>query len=111
MQWHTLENATMAGSIASLIKRLTANTSKNQKADLLPKKLAQTATLDIERKLNKNIYIDEKQTLLEYYQNWARIHKKPNVSPVTWRKYQHTENKIEHYFKDAKIKNITNSMY
>ena len=84
---------------------------QKSKGGFKTKKSAQVAALEAERLLNKNVFIDEKQTLLEYYQNWSKIHKKPNVSPVTWKKYQHTESKIKLYFKDTKLNSITNSMY
>lgn len=84
---------------------------QKSKGGFKTKKLASAAALEAERKLNKNIFVDESQTLLEYYQTWSAIHKKPNVSPVTWKKYQHTESKIKHYFKNTKLKDITNSMY
>ncbi|WP_414079802.1 phage integrase SAM-like domain-containing protein, partial [Streptococcus suis] len=48
---------------------------------------------------------------MDYYHNWAEIHKKPNVTPVTWKKYQHTASKVKLYFKDTKLTEITNSMY
>lgn len=84
---------------------------QKSKSGYRTKSKASAAALEAERLLNKNIFIDEKQTLLEYYQHWAKIHKKPNVSPVTWRKYEYTEKKIKLYFKDTKLNSITNSMY
>lgn len=84
---------------------------QKSKGGFKTKKLAQAAALETERKLSKKIFVDEKQTFLEYYQSWAKIHKKPNVSPVTWKKYEHTASKIKFYFKDTKFNAITNSMY
>ena len=84
---------------------------QKSKGGFKTKKLAQAASLEAERFLNKNIIVDERQTLLEYFQNWANIHKKPNVSPVTWKKYQHTESKIKLYFRDTRLNSITSTMY
>lgn len=84
---------------------------QKSKGGFKTKKLAQAASLEAERLLNKNIIVDERQTLLEYFQNWANIHKKPNVSPVTWKKYQHTESKIKLYFRDTRLNSITSTMY
>ena len=84
---------------------------QKSKGGFKTKKLAQAASLEAERLLNKNIIVDDRQTLLEYFQNWAKIHKKPNVSLVTWKKYKHTESKIKLYFRDTRLNSITNSMY
>ena len=84
---------------------------KAEKGGFPTKKAAQIASIEAERLLNKNIIVDDRQTLLEYFRNWAKIHKKPNVSPVTWKKYQHTESKIKLYFKDTRLNSITSTMY
>lgn len=84
---------------------------QKSKGGFKTKSLASAAAIEVERKINKNIFVDDKQTLLEYYHNWAMIHKKPNVSPVTWKKYQYTEDKIKLFFSDTKLNAITVSMY
>ncbi|HEL1610792.1 site-specific integrase [Streptococcus suis] len=84
---------------------------QKSKGGFATKKLAQSAASKTERLLNNNVRVDDKQTFLDYYHNWAEIHKKPNVTPVTWKKYQHTESKVKLYFKDTKLTEITNSMY
>ncbi|HEP1837481.1 TPA: tyrosine-type recombinase/integrase [Streptococcus suis] len=84
---------------------------QKSKGGFATKKLAQSAASKTERLLNNNVRVDDKQTFLDYYHNWAEIHKKPNVTPVTWKKYQHTASKVKLYFKDTKLTEITNSMY
>ncbi|HEM4972997.1 TPA: site-specific integrase [Streptococcus suis] len=84
---------------------------QKSKGGFATKKLAQSAASKTERLLNNNVRVDDKQTFLDYYHNWAEIHKKPNVTPVTWKKYLHTESKVKLYFKDTKLSEITNSMY
>lgn len=84
---------------------------QKSKSGFKTKALANQAAIEAERKIQKNIIIDENQTLSEYYDNWAKIHKKPNVTAVTWKKYKYTGDKIKKYFKDIKLHQITNSMY
>ncbi|ASW49297.2 TPA: hypothetical protein U1629_001257 [Streptococcus suis] len=38
------------------------------------------------------------------------MHKKSNLSQVTWKKYEYTEKKIKLYFENTKLCEITNSM-
>ena len=101
----------MAGNIASLIKPLTESTSKNQNRVLKTKALANQAAIEAERALQNDIYIDDKITLLDYFKKWSEIHKKPNVSAITWKSYENTYKKIKLYFKDTRLNKITSSMY
>lgn len=84
---------------------------QKSKSGFKTKALANQAAIEAERKIQKNIIIDENQTLAEYYDNWAKIHKKPNVTAITWKKYKYTGDKIKKYFKDIKLHQVTNSMY
>ncbi|MGT2940046.1 tyrosine-type recombinase/integrase [Streptococcus cristatus] len=64
-----------------------------------------------ERTLQNDVYIDDKITLLDYFKKWSEIHKKPNVSAVTWKSYLNTYKRIKLYFKDTRLNKITSSMY
>ena len=61
----------MAGNIASLIKPLTESTSKNQNRVLKTKALANQAAIESERALQNDMYIDDKITLLDYFNKWS----------------------------------------
>ena len=72
---------------------------------------AQRAAAEVERELSDGLFIDREQSLADYYDNWAEIHKKPNVTSVTWKKYLYTAKKIKLYFGNAKMTSITATQY
>ena len=84
---------------------------KAEKGGFPTKKAAQIAAAEREQELLLPSHISDDITLYEYFKQWAAIHKKPNISPVTWQVYQVTNRNIEKLFPDAKLKNITSSIY
>lgn len=75
------------------------------------KAAAQSAALEAELLIKRNILPDKDQSLLEYYRQWAKIYKKPHVADRTWKKYEQTEKHIETYFKNTLLKDITITQY
>ena len=84
---------------------------KAEKGGFPTKKAAQIAAAEREKELLLPSYVSDDITLYEYFKQWATIHKKPNISPTTWQVYQATSRNIEKLFPDAKLKNITSSIY
>ena len=84
---------------------------KAEKGGFPTKKAAQIAAAEREKELLLPSYVSDYITLYEYFKQWATIHKKPNISPVTWQVYQVTSRNIEKLFPGAKLKNITSSIY
>ena len=84
---------------------------KAEKGGFPTKKAAQIAASEREQELLLPSHISDDVTLYEYFKQWATIHKKPNISPVTWQVYQVTSRNIEKLFPGAKLKNITSSIY
>ena len=75
------------------------------------KSQAQAAAMELELFLKKNTFINKDQSLLEYYEKWAKIYKKPHVAERTWKKYQQTEKHIKQYFENTLLKDITPTHY
>ena len=84
---------------------------KAEKGGFPTKKAAQIAAAEREKELLLPSHVSDDITLYEYFKQWATIHKKPNISPVTWQVYQVTNHNIEKLFPGAKLKNITSSIY
>lgn len=84
---------------------------QKSKSGFKTKALANQAAIEAERTLQNDIYIDDKITLLDYFKKWSEIHKKPNVSTITWKSYENTYKKIKLYFEDTRLNKITSSMY
>ena len=61
---------------------------QKSKSGFKTKALANQAAIEAERTLQNDIYIDDKITLLDYFKKWSEIHKKPNVSTITWKSYE-----------------------
>ncbi|WP_238140547.1 N-terminal phage integrase SAM-like domain-containing protein, partial [Streptococcus suis] len=57
------------------------------------------------------IVVDKTVTLAAYFEQWAEVHKKPHVDPVTYEKYEFTHKKILEYFPDVKMHKITPTSY
>ena len=74
---------------------------QKSKSGFKTKALANQAAIEAERTLQNNVYIDDKITLLDYFKKWSEIHKKPDVSAVTWKSYLYTYKMIKLYFKDT----------
>ena len=68
---------------------------------------ASQAQIDLEN----NVVVDKTVTLSDYFEQWAEVHKKPHVDPVTYEKYEFTHNKILEYFPDVKMHKITPTTY
>lgn len=68
---------------------------------------ASQAQIDLEN----NVVVDKTVTLADYFEQWAEVHKKPHVDPVTYEKYEFTHNKILEYFPDVKMHKITPTTY
>ncbi|MGQ7461711.1 site-specific integrase [Streptococcus suis] len=75
------------------------------------KSQAQAAAMELELFLKKNTFVNKDQSLLEYYEKWAKIYKKPHVAERTWKKYQQTEKHIKQYFGNTLLKDITPTHY
>lgn len=84
---------------------------KAEKGGFSTKKAAQIAAAEREKELLLPSYVSDDITLYDYFTQWSTIHKKPNISPVTWQVYQVTSRNIEKLFPGAKLKNITSSIY
>ena len=84
---------------------------KAEKGGFPTKKAAQIAAAEREKELLLPFYVSDDITLYDYFTQWSTIHKKPNISPVTWQVYQVTSRNIEKLFPGAKLKNITSSIY
>lgn len=84
---------------------------KAEKGGFPTKKAAQIAAAEREKELLLPSHVSDDITLYDYFKQWATIHKKPNISPVTWQVYQVTSHNIEKLFPGAKLKNITSSIY
>ena len=84
---------------------------KAEKGGFPTKKAAQIAAAEREKELLLPSYISDDITLYDYFTQWAAIHKKPNLAPATWQVYQATSRNIEKLFPEAKLKNITSSIY
>lgn len=68
---------------------------------------ASQAQIDLEN----NVIVDKTVTLADYFEQWAEVHKKPHVDPVTYEKYEFTHKKILEYFPNAKMHKITPTSY
>lgn len=84
---------------------------KAEKGGFLTKKAAQIAAAEREKELLLPSYVSYDMTLYDYFTQWSTIHKKPNISTITWQVYQVTSRNIEKLFPGAKLKNITSSIY
>lgn len=69
------------------------------------------AAAEMELKLQDNVNVDEDITFLAYFKQWCEVYKRPNVSEVTYKTYIHTQHKIESFFGNKKLKNITATEY
>ncbi len=47
---------------------------------------ASQAQIDLEN----NVIVDKTITLADYFDQWATVHKKPHIDPVTFEKYEFT---------------------
>jgi len=84
---------------------------KAEKGGFPTKKAAQIAAAEREKELLLPSYVSDDITLYDYFTQWSAIHKKPNLAPTTWQVYQATSRNIEKLFPEAKLKNITSSIY
>ncbi|HEP3562741.1 TPA: site-specific integrase [Streptococcus pyogenes] len=92
-------------------KALDGSYKQKSKRGYRTKADAQRAAAEVERELSDGLFINRDQSLEEYYQKWSEVHKKPNVSAVTWKKYLYTAAKIKLYFGQAKLTSITATHY
>lgn len=69
------------------------------------------AAAEMELKLQDSLNVNEDITLLDYFKQWCEVYKRPNVSDVTFKTYVGTQRKINHFFSDKKLKNITATEY
>ncbi len=85
---------------------------RKEKGGFKTKAEATLAAAQVEIELqNDTLGIDKEISLLNYFKRWADVYKRPNVSHVTYKAYQHTERKIEQLFGDRKLKDITATQY
>lgn len=75
------------------------------------KKLAQRAAAEEELMLNTKSEALRNATVYDYSVSWAKIYKRPHVTPKTWKTYTKNFNHIERLFGGKKIKDITPSGY
>ncbi|WP_099224522.1 tyrosine-type recombinase/integrase [Listeria costaricensis] len=52
-----------------------------------------------------------KQTLAEYFEHWMTTFKQPFISPITYIKYQTTQQQISEYFGKTRLKDLTRLTY
>ena len=69
-------------------KDMNGKFKEKSKRGFRTKKEAEIAASEIEKELVNGIIVDKEQTLADYYSSWSEVHKKPNVSSVTWKKYE-----------------------
>lgn len=75
------------------------------------KMLAKKWAVEEKGKLNRGINIDKEITLVDYYNHWTKTYKEPKVAPITMHLYNLTGNRLQEYFPDVKIKDVTRSQY
>lgn len=81
------------------------------KSGFRTKSEANQAAIEAEKALNQNTLSDKDVTILDFFENWAEIHKRPHISEVTWQKYKQTKNHIETFLPNKKIADITATHY
>lgn len=84
---------------------------KKEKGGFTTKKAAQIEAAKIEADLEIAMAEDTTSTLVDFFINWATVHKKPHVHPNTWHKYEYTHLHIQKLFKDTKLSKITSTIY
>lgn len=84
---------------------------KYEKSGFKTKKEAEAAAQEANLKLSNKTHYDADITLYDFFEHWAEIHKRPNVTEATWRTYKRTLNLIGKYIKDKPIIAITPTYY
>ncbi|WFA75710.1 Arm DNA-binding domain-containing protein [Streptococcus suis] len=61
------------------------------------------AASQAEIELSNGVVEDKNITLVEYFEKWMEVHKKPHVGPETFGKYEYTLKLITRYFHETKL--------
>lgn len=75
------------------------------------KQLARQYAAKLEARRLAGEKVQSNLTLLSYYQDWFKTYKQHQISKVTARHYQWTENEIKKYFGNIELRKITRHSY
>lgn len=75
------------------------------------KKEAQAAGNEKYSEVIKGTYLDKKITFSKYVLDWIEVYKKDYVSPKTYSDYQRIYKKVDEYFEDTEMKEVTRVEY
>lgn len=75
------------------------------------KKEAELAAAKEEQQLTGNFHLNTDITLPDFFDEWAKVHKKPHVATGTWKGYLQTARIVRENFKDMKLRSVTSTIY
>lgn len=92
-------------------KALDGSYKQKSKRGFRTKADAQRAAMEAEREIINGFEVDKEISLYDYFLQWAKIHKKTQVTDITWDKYLYTASKIKYIFKQTKLTSVTSTIY
>ena len=81
------------------------------KAGFSTKIEAKKWAVENEAQLNKGIAISKEISFSDYYDQWVKTYKENKIANITLNRYQITGKAINHFFKQASIKEINRASY
>lgn len=94
-----------------IYKDHTGKRREKSKRGFKTKKEAQRAAAEEEVLFDLKAETLRHMTVYDYSVRWAKVYRKPHVTPKTWKSYTKNFKHIKTYFGDSKIKDISPSSY